>query len=132
MQSLWDDQAAIDVLAKGIEALTAFYKSNKLPLEPMQEPEYTVDKDKAPETSWEGGNSGGKKGHTGGIISFPIMLKEDLENGMMVAKKDDAEAQALQARCTGGWSPPPTRVSSPTIGTPSARPQWSRLISASL
>ena len=52
-QSLWDDQAAIDVLAKGIEALTAFYKSNKLPLELMQEAEYTVDKDKAPETSWE-------------------------------------------------------------------------------
>merc|ERR1719201_1691843 len=36
-QSLRDDQAAIDVLEKGIDALRAFYKANGLPLELVQE-----------------------------------------------------------------------------------------------
>merc|ERR1719362_1093122 len=59
-----------------------------------EEPEYTVDPDKAPETTWEGGNYGGRKGETSGIIMILGMLKEDLQNEMKTGRKEDAENQA--------------------------------------
>merc|ERR1719163_479862 len=95
-KALKDDAAAIALLADAIVAITSFYKTNKIPLGLLQkkEPEYTIDQDKAPETSWEGGSYGGTTSESGGIIAILGMLKEDFEMDMKTGRKDDAAAQA--------------------------------------
>merc|ERR1719174_2748198 len=60
--ALKDDTDAVALLASALDALTSFYKNNKLPLglvEKKKQPEYAVDPDKAPETFSEpyGGRS---------------------------------------------------------------------------
>jgi hypothetical protein len=69
----------------------------------MGDPEYTVDKDKAPTLSYEGtrtdgGTSGGKayggrKSETGGTVAIFTMLNEDLEKEITRGKLNDAEAK---------------------------------------
>merc|ERR550514_2173454 len=95
-KALTADAAAIALLADAIVAITSFYKTNKIPLGLLQkkEPEYTIDQDKAPETSWEGGSYGGTTSESGGIIAILGMLKEDFEMDMKTGRKDDAAAQA--------------------------------------
>merc|ERR1719240_836775 len=92
-QALKDDVDAVALLGEAIVALSEFYKSNKLPLELVQEPEYTVDQDKAPETTWSGGEYGGRKKESTGIIAILSMLKEDLEKEMKTGREEDAAAQ---------------------------------------
>merc|ERR1719428_226749 len=92
-QALKDDVDAVALLGEAIVALSEFYKSNKLPLELVQEPEYTVDPDKAPETTWSGGEYGGRKKESTGIIAILSMLKEDLEKEMKTGREEDAAAQ---------------------------------------
>merc|ERR1719198_2398767 len=54
-KALKDDTDAVALIGQAIDALTAFYKNNKLPLELTQEdPKYTVDEDKAPEANFGG------------------------------------------------------------------------------
>merc|ERR1711869_36597 len=56
--ALKDDTDAVALLASAIDAMTSFYKNNKLPLgllakkghQSKDDPEYSVDPDKAPET----------------------------------------------------------------------------------
>lgn len=96
-KALKDDADAVALIEQAIVSLTQFYKNNKIPLELVQskkEPEYTVDQDKAPETSFSGGDYGGRKGESGGIIAILEMIKEDTENEMKVARQDDADAEA--------------------------------------
>jgi len=95
-KALKDDADAIALLSDAIVAITTFYKTNKIPLGLLQkkEPEYTIDQDKAPETSWEGGNYGGTTSETGGIVAILGMLKEDFEMDMKTGRQDDADAQA--------------------------------------
>merc|ERR1719291_105543 len=96
-QALKDDADGVQILTEVIAALKKFYKKNKIPLELRQkkdEPEYTNDPDKAPETIWEGGDYGGRKDETGGIIAIIGMLREDLENEMKIARKEDEENEA--------------------------------------
>merc|ERR1719242_2265231 len=97
-QALKDDADGVQILTETIAALSKFYKRNKIPMELRQkgkdEPEYTNDPDKAPETIWEGGNYGGRKDETTGIIAILGMLQEDLENEMKIARKEDAEDEA--------------------------------------
>jgi len=95
-QALKDDAQGIVILDETIAVLSRFYKKNKIPLQLRQkdEPEYTNDPDKAPETSWEGGAYGGRKDETHGIIMIIGMLKEDLEHEMKIAREEDAEAEA--------------------------------------
>jgi len=103
-QALKDDQDAVDTIAKAIVSLTKFYKSNKIPLalaQKKEDPKYAVDEDKAPETSFSGGDYGGRKGESGGIIAILEMLKEDTENEMKTSRADDAEAQADYAKQRG-------------------------------
>jgi len=96
-QALKDDSDAVDLIAKAIVSLTKFYKSNKIPLalaqKKKEDPKYAVDEDKAPETTFSGGDYGGRKGESGGIIAILEMLKEDTENEMKTSRADDAEAQ---------------------------------------
>merc|ERR1719240_2479570 len=95
--ALKDDADAIKLIEQAIVSLAKFYKDNNIPLELIQrkeDPEYTVDPDKAPETSWTGGDYGGRKGESEGIIAILEMIVEDLQKEMKVAREEDAEAQA--------------------------------------
>lgn len=94
VKALKDDADAVDLIAKAIVSLSQYYKNNKIPLDLMQKkaPEYTVDEDKAPETTFSGG--GARKGESGGIVAILEMIKEDTENEMKVSRSDDADAEA--------------------------------------
>jgi len=91
--ALKDDMDAVGLLASALDAMTAFYRKNKLPLELVQrrEPEYSED---APPEGSSFKNDGGYKGREGGgIISILKYLKEDLENEILTSKKSEGEAQ---------------------------------------
>jgi len=90
-KALKDDTDAVALLQKAIESLTAFYSNNKIPLELAQkEPEYSVDEDKAPETSF----GGPRKSESTGIIAILSMLKEDLEKEIKTAREEFAAGEA--------------------------------------
>merc|ERR1719378_110152 len=79
--------------------MTAFYKNNKLPLgllakkghQSKDDPEYSVDPDKAPETF--SAPYGGRSSEGGGITSIMGYIKEDLENEIKTSKADEAASQ---------------------------------------
>eukprot|EP00747_Dinoflagellata_sp_TGD_P155728 gnl/TRDRNA2_/TRDRNA2_177604_c2_seq52.p1 gnl/TRDRNA2_/TRDRNA2_177604_c2~~gnl/TRDRNA2_/TRDRNA2_177604_c2_seq52.p1 ORF type:complete len:612 (+),score=219.49 gnl/TRDRNA2_/TRDRNA2_177604_c2_seq52:269-1837(+) len=95
-KALKEDLDAVDLLDKAIVSLSAFYKRNKLPLELVQKkaPEYSVDQDKAPETTFAGADYGGRKSESSGLIGMLSMLKEDTENEIKTSREDNAEAEA--------------------------------------
>merc|ERR1719178_505613 len=89
-----DAMAAVALLASAIDAMTSFYKNNKLPLGLLakkEDPEYAVDPDKAPETFSE--PYGGRSSEGGGIVSILGYIKEDLENEIGTSKKAEAASQ---------------------------------------
>merc|ERR1719274_57708 len=57
----------------------------------MEDPEYAVDPDKAPETFSE--PYGGRSSEGGGIVSILGYIKEDLENEIGTSKKAEAASQ---------------------------------------
>jgi len=104
--ALKDDMDAVSLIASAIDALTTFYKNNKLPMliekkhhkkhvaaAKHKQPEYTDDADKPPEALSEGGY-GGRSSEGGGIVSIMGYIKGDLENEITSAKKAEAAAQS--------------------------------------
>merc|ERR1719377_434494 len=97
--ALKDDIDAVALLASAIDAMTAFYKNNKLPLGLLakkshkDDPEYSVDPDKAPETF--SAPYGGRSSEGGGITSIMGYIKEDLENEIKTSKADEAKSQKM-------------------------------------
>merc|ERR1719449_478165 len=97
--ALKDDIDAVALIASAIDALTAFYKNNKLPLGLLakkshkDDPEYSVDPDKAPETF--SAPYGGRSSEGGGITSIMGYIKEDLENEIKTSKADEAKSQKM-------------------------------------
>jgi len=94
--ALKDDMDAVALLASAVDAMTSFYKNNKLPLgllakKGKEDPEYAVDPDKAPETFSE--PYGGRSSEGGGIVSILGYIKEDLENEIGTSKKAEAASQ---------------------------------------
>merc|ERR1719156_57113 len=92
--ALKDDMDAVALLASAVDAMTSFYKNNKLPLGLLakkEDPEYAVDPDKAPETFSE--PYGGRSSEGGGITSILGYIKEDLENEIGTSKKAEAASQ---------------------------------------
>merc|ERR1719197_841246 len=95
--ALKDDIDAVALLASAIDAMTAFYKNNKLPLGLLakkahgKQPEYSVDPDAAPETF--SAPYGGRSSEGGGITSIMGYIKEDLENEIKTSKAAEASAQ---------------------------------------
>merc|ERR1719191_340287 len=95
--ALKDDIDAVALLASAIDAMTAFYKNNKLPLGLLakkahgKQPEYSVDPDAAPETF--SAPYGGRSSEGGGITSIMGYIKEDLENEIKTSKAAEATAQ---------------------------------------
>jgi len=98
-KALKDDVDAVALLEQAIAAITKFYTENKIPLEFAQEPEYTVDEDKAPDATFS--SSGSSKSETTGLIAILSMLKEDLEKEIAVARKEEGEAQAEYEKLNG-------------------------------
>merc|ERR1740127_340234 len=87
-KALKDDADAVALIDQAIVAISSYYKKNKIPLEFVQkkEPEYSVDPDKAPETTFSG--SGARKSESGGIVAIMEMIKEDTINEMETSKKE--------------------------------------------
>merc|ERR1719230_1323653 len=93
--ALKDDTDAVALLASALDALTSFYKNNKLPLGLVvkkKQPEYAVAPDKAPDAP--SADYGGRSSETGGITGIIGMIKEDLENEIKEAKAAESTAQA--------------------------------------
>lgn len=84
-QAMKDDADAVDLLGKAIEVLAAIYPSL------LQQP----GTDNEPE-SWAGGKAeyGGRQAEGGGIVSILEMIREDVENEMKIARKEEGEAMA--------------------------------------
>merc|ERR1719345_404063 len=87
---------AVALLASAVDAMTSFYKNNKLPLgllakKANEDPEYAVDPDKAPEAP--SADYGGRSSEGGGIVSILGYIKEDLENEIGTSKKAEAASQ---------------------------------------
>merc|ERR1719478_2040621 len=94
-QALLDDTKAVESIGLAIQSLESFYKNNKMPLPELLQaraPEYTIDDDKAPETSF-GDKYKSRTSESGGIIAILAMLKEDFEKEVKMGRKEDAEAQ---------------------------------------
>merc|ERR1719313_2641703 len=70
-----------------VEAPDGFYNKALL-----QQPEYKANEDTAPETF--SGDYEGRKSEGGGVIAILSMIKEDIENEMKHARKDEAEDMA--------------------------------------
>jgi len=99
-QAMKDDTDAVALLEQAMAALRKFFDKNNIKLQLLamrhgQEPEYSVDPDKAPETSWSGPNYGGRKEESGGVVAILEMCIEDLQHEMNTAQADDAEAQKM-------------------------------------
>merc|ERR1719449_132368 len=100
--ALKDDMDAVALLASAVDAMTSFYKNNKLPLGLLakkkgthgkEDPEYSVDPDKAPETF--SAPYGGRSSEGGGITLIMGYIKEDLENEIKTSKADEAKSQKM-------------------------------------
>jgi len=102
--SLRADADAVKLLASAIAAMSSWYKGEgkehskdfELLQQPEGEdkgPEYTIDKDKAPETNF-GGEYNAKDSESGGIVAIIEMLKEDLEMEMKDSRAEWAESEA--------------------------------------
>merc|ERR1719362_318800 len=90
LQSVKDDTDAIKLIEEAIQALTKFYRQNKIPLELAQ----GAKAEPRPQLNWKDGNYGGRSGESGGIMSILGMLKEDFEMEVKKAREADAEAQS--------------------------------------
>merc|ERR1719313_1680491 len=99
--SLRADAEAVKLLSSAIAAMSSWYKGEgkehsknfDLLQQPEDEPEYTIDKDKAPETNF-GGEYNAKDSESGGIVAIIEMLKEDLEMEMKDSRAEWAESEA--------------------------------------
>lgn len=102
-QALKDDTDAVELLSQAMVSLSRFYKRNKIPLSLVAKPPtYSEDKDKAPETIWEGDDYGGRKSESQGILAILGMIKEDLEKEILTGRQEDADAQAAYAKSRAG------------------------------
>merc|ERR1719313_1695357 len=93
-----DDEDAIALLEQAIEALSEYYKKNKIEMGPiqgsvklMQEPEFEVSKWQAPDATFK--DKGSRKNESKGIISIITMLIEDLQMEVKNGVKDEVAAQ---------------------------------------
>jgi len=108
-QALKDDTEAVQLLDAAIVALNEFYKRNKLEAPAFaqkEEPEYTVDQDKMPETVWdgEGADYAGRKDTSTPVITLIAAIKEDLIKEMKVAREEEATTQKEYATQTAAMT----------------------------
>merc|ERR1719502_654525 len=90
-----DDEGAVALLAAAIEAMSAFYKNNKIDQGEIQgaaqaliqQPVFEVSADQAPDASFSSAGKSG--GESKGIVSIMTMIKEDLEDEISNGIKDE-------------------------------------------
>jgi len=93
-----DDEAAIVLLNKAKDALTAFYKNNDVEMGKIQgsmlqaDPEFAISKDQAPEADFS--SKSNRKGMNKGVVSMMDMIIQDLEHEVVNDGKNEAESQA--------------------------------------
>jgi len=96
-QAKSDDESAIELLSNAIGKLSSYAESNAIDtgkLEEarfLQEPEFEVSEDQAPDAQFSGKDSHKQEGK--GIVSILTMLKEDLTLEVSNAVKAEKEAQ---------------------------------------
>jgi hypothetical protein len=98
-KALKDDADAVTLIEAAVVRLSKYYKENDIALSLVQKPEYTQDADKAPETSFSGGNA--HQSESGGIVAILSMIKEDLQKEMAEGRADEAKAQAEYEKQSG-------------------------------
>merc|ERR1719281_2396634 len=92
-----DDQDAIALLEAAKDAISKYYKENKIEMGEIQgsvkllQKPFAVSEDQAPDASFS--DSGSRKGETKGVISLMTMLIEDLQDEI---KNDTKEEGATQ------------------------------------
>merc|ERR1719387_2897082 len=94
-----DDEAAIALLEKTVEVLSAYYNKNKIDMGPIQGsmkliqgPEFEISDDQAPDATFK--EKGSRKNQSKGIISIMTMIIEDLQSEIKNGIKDEVAAQA--------------------------------------
>merc|ERR1719235_2005947 len=86
-----DDEAAVTVLSSAIDAMSAFYKNNKVELIQKKQPTFERSADAAPDATFSSAGKSG--GESKGILSIMTMIKEDLEDEITNAVKMEKEDQ---------------------------------------
>merc|ERR1719310_553000 len=86
-----DDEGAVTVLTSAIDAMSAFYKNNKVELIQTKQPVFERSPDAAPDATFSSAGKSG--GESKGILSIMTMLKEDLEDEITNAVKMEKENQ---------------------------------------
>lgn len=99
VKALKDDMDAVDLIKAALVRLTKYYKENKVAVSMLQQPQYSNDLDKAPETSFSGG--GHHQGEATGIVAILDMIKEDLQKEIKEGRADEAKAQAEYEKQNG-------------------------------
>merc|ERR1719217_1860704 len=102
-----DDEGAAKLLGAAIEAMTAFYKNNKIGMGEIQgaaqgfiqQPTFEVSADQAPDASFT--SAGKSSGESKGIVSIMTMIKEDLEDEISNGVKNEEETQAKYEETLG-------------------------------
>merc|ERR1719284_2372319 len=102
-----DDEGAAKLLGAAIEAMTAFYKNNKIGMGVIQgaaqgfiqEPVFEVSADQAPDATFT--SAGKSSGESKGIVSIMTMIKEDLEDEISNGIKTEEETQAKYEETLG-------------------------------
>jgi len=98
------DADAVNLITQAIEALSKFFAKNSLlakhfTVKKVKQPEYTENEDTAPEAQFSDSKSRGSENT--GIVAILGMIKEDLENEMKVARKEEADADAAYRKLLG-------------------------------
>jgi peptidoglycan hydrolase CwlO-like protein len=93
------DAQAVSLISSAVVRLSKYYKENKIPLSLVQAPEYSEDPDKAPETTFSGGDA--HQSESTGVVSILEMIKADLQKEMREGKADEAKAQAEYEKQSG-------------------------------
>jgi len=92
-----DDQAAIKLLEAARDALTKYYKKNKIEMGKIQgsvkllQKPFEVSEDQAPDATFT--SKGSRKGESKGITSLMTMLIEDLQDEIKNEMKNEDETQ---------------------------------------
>jgi hypothetical protein len=85
------DKAAVELLNKAKDALSAFYKKQGIKMI-QADPAFAVSEDQAPDASFSG--KGSRKGQSKNIVELMDYIIEDLEDEIKNAVKDEAKEQA--------------------------------------
>merc|ERR1719262_1544061 len=98
------DMDSVMLIGQAIEALSKFFAKNSLlakhfTVKKVKQPEYTENEDTAPEAQFSDSKSRGSENT--GIVAILGMIKEDLENEMKVARKEEADADAAYRKLLG-------------------------------